>query len=144
MPKRSRSGLVSRPARVVAPTSVNLARSILTKRARHDLRKRGLAEPGRADEQHMVERLTPLARGLDEHREIGARLRLPNEFVELLRTQRGFRRIVLAALGRDEAAGRRAHFASSLSPSRMSCDTSASWPTLRAAAAIAAAACGWP
>ena len=33
MPKRSRSGLVNRPARVVAPTSVNLARSILTERA---------------------------------------------------------------------------------------------------------------
>jgi hypothetical protein len=33
MPKRSRSGVVSRPARVVAPTSVNFARSILTERA---------------------------------------------------------------------------------------------------------------
>ena len=33
MPKRSRSGLVSSPARVVAPTSVNGDRSILTERA---------------------------------------------------------------------------------------------------------------
>ena len=33
MPKRSRSGVVSRPARVVAPTSVNGASSILTERA---------------------------------------------------------------------------------------------------------------
>ena len=33
MPKRSRSGLVSMPARVVAPTSVNGGRSSLTERA---------------------------------------------------------------------------------------------------------------
>ncbi len=33
MPKRSRSGLVSMPARVVAPTSVNGFRSSLTLRA---------------------------------------------------------------------------------------------------------------
>ena len=33
MPKRSRSGVVSRPVRVVAPISVNLASSILTERA---------------------------------------------------------------------------------------------------------------
>ncbi len=33
MPKRSRSGLVNSPARVVAPTSVNFASSILTERA---------------------------------------------------------------------------------------------------------------
>ena len=33
MPKRSRSGLVSMPARVVAPTSVNGGRSSLTLRA---------------------------------------------------------------------------------------------------------------
>ena len=39
MPKRSRSGLVSSPARVVAPTSVNLARSSL-----HRARRRPLAD----------------------------------------------------------------------------------------------------
>ena len=33
MPKRSRRGLVSMPARVVAPTSVNGGRSSLTERA---------------------------------------------------------------------------------------------------------------
>ena len=33
MPKRSRNGLVSSPARVVAPTKVNFASSILTERA---------------------------------------------------------------------------------------------------------------
>jgi len=33
MPKRSRSGLVNMPARVVAPTSVNGGRSSFTERA---------------------------------------------------------------------------------------------------------------
>ena len=47
--------------------------------ARDDLRQRGLAEPRRADEQHMVERLVARARRLDEHREIGARLLLADE-----------------------------------------------------------------
>src|SRR5262249_45943626 len=111
--------------------------------ARHDLGKRGLAEPWGADEQHMVERLAAGAGGLDEYAEIGARLALADELVEPLRAQRGFRRIVVAALGRDKAGGA-AHLASSLRPRRINCDTSASWPTLRAAAAIAAAACGWP
>ena len=147
MPKRSRSGLVRRPARVVAPTSVNGARSILTERAagpfaddeveleilhrriedfldrriqpvdlvdeehvarfeigeergqvaglgdhrarggaevdaelaRDDVRKRGLAEAGRADEQHVVERFAPRPRRRDEHAEIVARLLLADE-----------------------------------------------------------------
>jgi hypothetical protein len=35
--------------------------------------------------------------------EIGARLRLPDELAELLRTQRRFREIVLAALRREKA-----------------------------------------
>ena len=156
MPKRSRSGLVRSPARVVAPTSVNrdkidlhrarrrpladdeIELEILHRRiedfldrriepvdfvdeehvalleigqqrreiaglgdhgagggaeihaelAREDLRQRGLAEAGRADEQHVIERLAALARGADEDVEIGARLFLADEFVELLRTQR--------------------------------------------------------
>ena len=77
--------------------------------ARDDLRQRGLAEPGRADEQHVVERLLARARRLDEHREVGARLLLADELGEPLRAQRGFRGVVLAALGGDEAAGRGAH-----------------------------------
>ena len=209
MPKRSRSGVVSRPARVVAPTSVNCARSIFTERAagpspmirsswivlhrgiedfldrriepvdlvdeqhvalfqigeqrrevaglgddrpgggaeihaelaRDDLRQRGLAEAGRADEQHVIERLFARARRLDEHREVGARLRLPDEFGEPLRAQRGVR-VLVAALGGDEAAGRGGHLASSFSPSRISCVVSAPSPAARDAAAIAAAACG--
>ena len=173
MPKRSRSGLVNRPARVVAPTSVNFASSILTERAagpspmmrsswkssiagystsstaglrrwissmnstsrssrlveqrgeiaglgddrpgrrakadtefaRHDLRQRGLAEARGPDEQHMVQRLAALARGLDEDRQIGARLGLADKFGQQLRTQRGVADIVAAALRRDDAGG---------------------------------------
>ena len=77
--------------------------------ARHDLRQRGLAEPGRADEQHMVERLVARARGLDEDAQIGARLLLADELAEPLRPQRGLRDVLVAALGRHQAAGRRAH-----------------------------------
>ena len=111
--------------------------------ARHDLRQRGLAEAGRTDEQHMVERLAAFARRLDEDRQIGARLRLADEFRQQLRAQRGVADIVGAALGRDDAGGR-GHFANSFSPSRISCAVSACSPALRDADAIAAAACGWP
>ena len=38
--------------------------------ARHDLRQRRLAEARRADEQHVIERLAPRPRRLDEHAEI--------------------------------------------------------------------------
>src|SRR5262249_346797 len=114
------------------------------KLARHDLRQRGLAEARRAHEQHVVERFAPRPCRRDEHAEVGARLLLPDEFVEPLRAQRAFRGIIFAALGGDEAAGRAAHLASSLRPRRISCDTSALSPTLRAAAAIAAAAWGSP
>ena len=109
--------------------------------ARDDLRQRGLAEAGRADEQHVIERLFARACRLDEHREVGARLRLPDELGEPLRAQRGVR-VLVAALGGDEAAGRGGHLANSFSPSRISCAVSAPSPAPRAAAAIAAAACG--
>ena len=74
--------------------------------ARHDLRQRGLAEAGGADEQHVVQRLVTLARGLDEDREILARLRLADEFGQQLRAQRGVADIIGAALGGDDAGGR--------------------------------------
>ncbi len=73
-----------------------------------DLRQRGLAEAGRADEQHVVQRLAALARRLDEDREVLARLRLADEFGQRLRAQRGVADIIGAALGRDDA-GRRGH-----------------------------------
>ena len=75
--------------------------------------------------------------------EIGARLRLADEFRQQLRAQRGVADVVAAALGGDDAGGR-GHFASSFSPSRISCAVSAFSPAVREAEAMAAAACGWP
>ena len=74
--------------------------------ARDDLRQRGLAEAGGTDEQHVIQRLAPLARRLDEDREIFARLRLADEFGQQLRAQRGVADIVGTALGGDDAGGR--------------------------------------
>src|ERR1700694_4036619 len=54
----------------------------------------------------MVERLVALARGLDEDRQVGARLRLADEFRQQLRAQRGVGRVLSAALRRDDAGGR--------------------------------------
>src|SRR5262245_31775385 len=79
------------------------------KLARDDLRQRGLAEAGRTDEQHVVERFLARACRLDEHREVGARLLLAYEVRKLLRAKRRFRDVLLAALGGDDTAGRRAH-----------------------------------
>ena len=45
--------------------------------ARQDLRQRGLAEAGRTDEQHMVQRLAAFSRRLDENRQIGPRRAWP-------------------------------------------------------------------
>ena len=50
--------------------------------ARDDLRQRRLAEPRRADEQHMVERVAARLRGVDEDLEIGARRLLAREVGE--------------------------------------------------------------
>ena len=89
--RREIAGLGDDRARSRAKTDAELAR--------HDLRQRGLAEAGRADEQHMIQRLVTLARGLDEDRKILARLRLADEFGQQLRTQRGVADIVGTALG---------------------------------------------
>ena len=58
-----------------------------------------LPRPGRADEQHVIERFLARARRLDEDREIFARLLLADEFGKFLRPQRGLRRVLVAALG---------------------------------------------
>ena len=52
--------------------------------------------------------------------------------------------IRMMPISRPTAAQRGAHFASSFSPSLMSCAVSALSPARREAPAIAAAACGWP
>jgi len=45
--------------------------------ARDDVRERGLAQPRRAEQQHVVQRLAPRARRLDEDLELAADLLLP-------------------------------------------------------------------
>ena len=70
----------------------------------HDLRKRGLAQAGRTNEQHMIQRLAPVLCRLDEHFQIGTRLRLAGKLVQRLRPQRCIE--VLAALFRcDQTCG---------------------------------------
>ena len=66
--------------------------------ARHDLRQGGLAEPRRPDEEHMVERIAPGLRRIDEDLEVGARGLLAREIVERQRPDRRFG-IVLALFG---------------------------------------------
>src|SRR5262249_58928954 len=46
---------------------------------------------------------------LDENRQVGARLLLADELAEPLWAQRGLGRVLVAALRRDQAAGRGAH-----------------------------------
>ena len=75
--------------------------------ARDDLRQRRLAEAGRTDEQHVIERLAARFGGLDEDAEILARRLLAGEIGEELRANR---RLVLGTLlGRDEPARRLGH-----------------------------------
>lgn len=54
-----------------------------------DLRQRGLAKAGRAEEEHMVQRLASRLRSLDKDTQIAARGFLPDKFVERFRAQRG-------------------------------------------------------
>ena len=55
--------------------------------ARHDLRQRRLAEPRRAGEEDMVERLAPRAGRVNEHLEIATDFRLTDELRQGLRAQ---------------------------------------------------------
>ena len=71
--------------------------------ARHDLRQRGLAEAGRAGEQHVIERIAARLGGLDEHLEVGARLLLADELGQPLRTQRLLHDVGVALGAGDEA-----------------------------------------
>src|SRR5690606_16154614 len=103
--------------------------------ARHDLRERRLAEPRRAMEQDMVERLAAASRRGDENSEIGAELRLADEIVERQRPQRRVHRIARPNLGGDEPA--LAHALSSLRPARTRDSTVAALPSCCAACATA-------
>ena len=64
-----------------------------------DLRQRGLAESRRPEEQHMVHRLPPRLRCLDEHAQILARSFLPDEFGERFGAQGRVRVFRLAGGG---------------------------------------------
>src|SRR6266550_8486531 len=117
MPKRSRSGVVSSPVRVVAPTSVNGGRSSVSVRAaepcedgrhvplalecrpRHtanadaelladDVREARLPETRRPDEQDVVERLVARLRGGQGNCELILDARLPDELGQAAWTER--------------------------------------------------------
>src|SRR5581483_4890202 len=76
----------------------------------HDLRQRRLAEPGRADEQHVVERLAAPARRVERDGELLLRSLLADEVVEAARPQRALEGLVVAVLpqGRQQGAARHA------------------------------------
>jgi hypothetical protein len=57
----------------------------------------------------MIQRLAAAARGIDKDAQIVAQLALADELVECRRPDRGFRRILLGALGGDDSGGRVAH-----------------------------------
>src|SRR3546814_13475528 len=80
--------------------STTLFRSL----ARDDRRQRGLAEPRRAEEKDVIERIAAPPRRLDKHAQIVARALLPDEFVEAFGAQRGVDVFGLA-IGREEAIG---------------------------------------
>ena len=72
-----------------------------------DVRERGLAEPGRPEQQHVIQRFAPLARRLDEDGELPADLLLADVLLEQLGTQRPLEGFLLGSGGRrgDEAVG---------------------------------------
>ena len=72
--------------------------------AREDPGERGLAEAGRAEEQHMVERLAAGFRGIYEDAEILARALLADELVEALWPKRRVG-VLRGALGRSDSSG---------------------------------------
>ncbi len=76
---------------------------------RDDVAQRGLAQPGRAEQQHVVQRLLPLARGPDEDLELLARLGLADVFLQQLGPQRALQRLLLrgGGCGGNHALGRR-------------------------------------
>src|SRR4029078_867159 len=108
--------------------------------ARDDLGERRLAEGRGPCAQHMVERLVPRPRRLDDHFQIGADLGLSDELGQHLRPERGLALVLLAPRRLKHPL---AHWASSLSPRRISSSARASRPALPIAAETAAAASPW-
>ena len=63
--------------------------------ARHDLGKRCFAKSRRPGEKHMIEGIASASRGIDEHLQICARLRLADEFRQPLRAERKFSSVLV-------------------------------------------------
>ncbi len=72
-----------------------------------DLCERRLAEPGRTEEQDMVERLAAGLRRFDEDAQIVAQLMLADEFIEGGRPDRAFGCVLLGLLRGDDTRARR-------------------------------------
>jgi hypothetical protein len=71
-----------------------------------DVRQRGLAEPGRAEDQGVVQRLGAAAGGADEDLHLLAHSRLADIVRELARPDGAVQRTVVGGLGRvDDAFG---------------------------------------
>lgn len=68
--------------------------------ARDDVSKRGLAETGRPEQQHVIERFGATLRGFDEDLELAAHFFLADVFVELSRPQRAFEHLLVRRGGR--------------------------------------------
>src|SRR5437763_325579 len=79
--------------------------------ARDDMRERGLAQPRRAEQQHVVQRLAARARRLDEDLQLAADLLLPDILGEGGGTQRTLELLLLGGgrLARDQPVGFNAH-----------------------------------
>ena len=103
--------------------------------ARDDLGERGLAESGRTDEQHVIERLGPRFGGVDEDAQVLAYPVLADELVEPRRPEAGLGGVAGLDLGRHHPV--LAHRPSSLRLPRISASTSTSEPRVRAALATA-------
>ena len=99
---------------------------------RQDLRQRCLAEAGRPEQQHMVQRLLPPPRRLDIDFQIRLRLALADIILKRLRTERPVERVPALGVGVRESAVA-AHRASSFSAPFTSAPTSSA-PSFAAAA----------
>src|SRR6185436_13163984 len=93
----------------------------------HDERKARLAEPRRADEQHVVECLAARLRRVERDRELLLDPRLADEIVELARPKRPVELVLLRAHRRCQELGR-AH-AARLSAARTCSSIGSSWST---------------
>src|SRR5207237_5803499 len=93
-----------------------------------NLCERRLAEPGRTEEQDMVERLAAGLRRFDKDAQIVAQLMLTDEFIEGGRPDRAFGCVLLGLLRGDDTRRGVVHRASSSRPALISTSAAASLP----------------